>query len=240
MRDKERAIKKIYDELSAVYVCRQREIDRVYLNMCEFKELRRLEVDHKLVLDLGCGIGRVGLALAHRNVRYIGVDISERMLQVACRLAQPNQSFVRASATALPFAVGQFSIITCIGLYEYVEELAIYLKEVRRVIRAGGDFVFTVHTVEGARRYNKLGSYGRTGWSERALRDHLTSAGFSLCSVRRAIGPLRRWRDLIARIVVVPRYQARAAKWLACTDLALCRLFPGRAIELVVTCKAEG
>jgi SAM-dependent methyltransferase len=221
-----------------LYIQRLGPADKQYLDRCEFQELNRLPMDHQLILDVGCGLGRVGIALMDRGVTCVGVDISEAMLQAGRRLDRTGQFFVLASATDLPFAARQFRFVTCFGLYEYIQDLTPHLGEVHRVMPAGGDFIFTVHTQTGARRYNQFGRYLRAGWSEPALRAILAEAGFSVLTIRRAIGPLRYWRSRLGRVITSPQVQGRAARWIANVDLVLCRLFPGYANELVVACRA--
>jgi SAM-dependent methyltransferase len=54
------------------------------------------------VLDVGCGPGRHSNELARRGIDALGVDISERFLDVA-RAEQTGATFERLDARALPF-----------------------------------------------------------------------------------------------------------------------------------------
>jgi len=238
MGDQGRAVGAVYDGMVDLYMRRQNAADKEYLDRCEFRELSDLPLDHKLLLDIGCGVGRVGIALTDRDVTYIGVDISEAMLRAGRGLNRNAHMFVRASATSLPFADRRFRFVTCYGLYEYVEDLSIHLGEVRRLMQTGGDFMFTVHTDAGARRYNRFGGFHRVGWSEQALRSALAGARFSVPTIRPAIGPLRYWRSKVGRVIASPVVQGRVARFIADVDLVLCRLFSGCANELVVACQA--
>jgi ubiquinone/menaquinone biosynthesis C-methylase UbiE len=240
MKTQECTMGAIYEGMADEYINRQHPADREYLDRSELEELFRLPVDNETVLDVGCGVGRVGIALKDRGVKYIGVDLSEAMLQAGRKLAGNAHLFICASARNLPFAARRFRFVTCIGLYEYVEDLATYLNEVRRVMQAGGDFIFTAHTELGALRYNRLGSYHRAGWSEQALRAVLAESCFSVRTIRPAIGPLRRWRSIIGRITADPTVQKHVARLIADADLALCRSFPPCANEFVVACRATG
>lgn len=55
------------------------------------------------VLDVGCGPGRHSYALANRGIEIVGVDISQRFVDLANENAPPGATFVRADARALPF-----------------------------------------------------------------------------------------------------------------------------------------
>lgn len=55
------------------------------------------------LLDVGCGPGRHAHELARRGVEVVGVDISERFVELARRDAPPGATFVRADARALAY-----------------------------------------------------------------------------------------------------------------------------------------
>jgi ubiquinone/menaquinone biosynthesis C-methylase UbiE len=60
------------------------------------------------VLDVGCGTGRLAVALAERGARVWGVDPSEEMLAEARANSEGKVALKRASAEALPFKEGWF------------------------------------------------------------------------------------------------------------------------------------
>jgi SAM-dependent methyltransferase len=63
-------------------------------------EALRLEPGMR-VLDVGCGPGRHAHALAERGIEVLGVDISQRFVDLATAAAPPGASFRRADARAL-------------------------------------------------------------------------------------------------------------------------------------------
>lgn len=85
------------------------------------------------VLDLACGDGRLS-ALAD-----LGIDASDGMLHIA-RAANPRQTFLRASATALPCADGSLAAVFALHLAMHLpaSELRLLFAEVRRCLRPGG------------------------------------------------------------------------------------------------------
>src|SRR3546814_21048908 len=70
------------------------------------------------VLEVGCGPGRHALAPARRRMEVVGVDISQRFVDLASADAPPGASFVRADARALTFD-GEFdaAISLCQGAF---------------------------------------------------------------------------------------------------------------------------
>ena len=70
------------------------------------------------LLDVGCGPGRHAHALARRGLDVVGVDISQRFVDLAAAGAPPGATFVRADARALAFD-GEFdaAISLCQGAF---------------------------------------------------------------------------------------------------------------------------
>ena len=66
------------------------------------------ERPYGLALDLGCGTGKQTILLAQRAGRIIGIDISERMIELAQKRceAQSNVGFVTGDITRLPLEDG--------------------------------------------------------------------------------------------------------------------------------------
>lgn len=95
------------------------------------------------VLELGCGVGRIGRELADRCALWYGVDVSEAMLKVAAeRLAHvPHKSLSVLRRTALPMlADGALDAVYSVAVLCHMdkEDLFLYVREVERVLRPGG------------------------------------------------------------------------------------------------------
>jgi SAM-dependent methyltransferase len=70
------------------------------------------------VLDVGCGPGRHAHALAERGMEVVGVDISQRFVDLATEHAPVGATFVRADARALAFdAEFDTAISLCQGAF---------------------------------------------------------------------------------------------------------------------------
>jgi SAM-dependent methyltransferase len=77
------------------------------------------------VLDVGCGPGRHSLALAERGIEVVGIDISERFVELARAAADSAgldaATFVRLDARSLPFdAEFDAAISLCQGAFGLV------------------------------------------------------------------------------------------------------------------------
>jgi SAM-dependent methyltransferase len=91
------------------------------------------------VLDVCCGTGLSGLALAAAGWRVGGVDLSADQL----RLASGRLAWVtRADAHRLPFASGSIERAVAMFTHTDVDDFAVVCREVARVLRPGGRFVY--------------------------------------------------------------------------------------------------
>jgi SAM-dependent methyltransferase len=103
------------------------------------------------VLDVGCGTGRVALALAERGCRVWGVDPSAEMLSEARARAGRRVAFKRAEAESLPFRSGWFDRAVLRLVVHHVDRSRA-LPEVARVLASDGCAVvatFRTDHIEG-------------------------------------------------------------------------------------------
>jgi len=93
------------------------------------------------VLDVGCGPGRHAHALAERGVTVVGIDISERFMQLAASTARRGATFARADARRLPVARGCFdaAISLCQGGFGLLDaDDVVVLGAMAAAVRPGG------------------------------------------------------------------------------------------------------
>ncbi|WP_069811872.1 class I SAM-dependent methyltransferase [Streptomyces sp. TP-A0874] len=102
------------------------------------------------VLEVGAGAAQCSRWLAARGARPVALDLSHRQLRHARRMdlanpAAPPVPLVQADAAALPFRDGSFDLAcSAFGALPFVAEPVRVLREVRRVLRPGGRWVFSV------------------------------------------------------------------------------------------------
>lgn len=127
-----------------------------------------------LVADLGCGTGRVLVALARRGFQGLAVDLSRTMLRIVAdkaRLEGLKIHVLRANlveldcirSNSVDYAVCLFSTL---GMIRGQENRHRVLMHTRRILRPGGVFVLHVHNFW----YNLFDPAGRA-WLLRHLAD---------------------------------------------------------------------
>jgi SAM-dependent methyltransferase len=98
----------------------------------------------RTVLEVGCGAAQCSAWLAQRGVHAVGIDIAVNQLRHSGPRGAPV-SVVAATATALPFVDNAFdAAFASYGAVQFVADLPGLLGEVRRVLRPGGRWVFSV------------------------------------------------------------------------------------------------
>jgi SAM-dependent methyltransferase len=100
-------------------------------------------------LELACGTGVATRRLRerlHKDARVVATDLSEAMLGYAKRKLEgiAGIEWRQADAAALPFADGEFGAVLCAFGVMFPADKKKLFAEVRRVLKAGGDFVFNV------------------------------------------------------------------------------------------------
>ncbi len=98
------------------------------------------------VVDLGCGWGTFGFALAERVAEVVGVDFSEKSIGFCRRRLdaspRPNLRFVCADAGATGLPPGAYDLVLAADLFEhlYPDDSARVAREAFRLLAPGGRF----------------------------------------------------------------------------------------------------
>jgi ubiquinone/menaquinone biosynthesis C-methylase UbiE len=138
------------------------------------------------ILDAGCGTGRSLQAMTQAGARPVGLDFSVEMLKVAHR-RMPRAHLAAADLQKpLPLRDRRFDAALCALVGEHLEDLPSVFNEVRRVLRPGARFVFSVYHPELAAagveaNFEAAGTEYRLGAVRYTTGDYLTllsDAGF--------------------------------------------------------------
>lgn len=103
-----------------------------------------------IVLDLGCGYGRIIPRLAERARRVIGIDNSWPSLLLARQQLGrlPRTSLAAMDAVHLGFRAGVFGVVACIqnGISAFHVDRRALVIESLRVAKAGGEVLFSTYS----------------------------------------------------------------------------------------------
>lgn len=161
-----------------------------------------------VVLDVACGRGESARMLAaHFGCQVVGVDYSADNIAHATALTEQAAlsgriRFVHGDAEQLPFDSGSFDVVICECSLSIFPNLAIALKEIQRVLRAGGRLGISDVVLKEAVPTALQNVFGRALCITGALpmdgyHDALVSTGFSGIVCRDVSGTLS---DMIVRI----------------------------------------
>jgi SAM-dependent methyltransferase len=123
------------------------------------------------VLEIGCGVARIGLPLAPEVGFWQGVDISENMVGVAKQRlsAHSNVAAEAIPKPKLPFPDASFDAVYSIAVFIHMdkEDFYLYLKEAARVLKPGGRLYFDhwnlTHAVGFRRFWYEANFYEKAG-----------------------------------------------------------------------------
>lgn len=103
----------------------------------------------KKVLEIGCGGAQCGIIFAKRGAKVIGIDISKEQLKYAKILAEKNNvkiQLLQGDVTMLlQIKSNSQDIVFSSWALLYVSDLKKCFKEVYRVLKKNGIFVFSTH-----------------------------------------------------------------------------------------------
>lgn len=128
---------------------------------------------HSMILDVGCGDGQIARALAAKGCTVLGVDPTQRHIDVA-RERGGGPRYELGSATRLPVEdESQDAVVACL-VFEHIDEMDAAIAEVARVLKPGGQFSFFLnhpllqtpgsgwiddHIIDPPEQYWRIGPY---------------------------------------------------------------------------------
>jgi SAM-dependent methyltransferase len=134
-----------------------READRV-LGMCKS---HGVNVSYGRLLDFGCGVGRMTRAFSHHFESCVGIDISEKMIELAREFnsRQPRCEFIVSKEAVLPFAKKSFDFVFTVIVLQHLPNrcmISQYIAEFLRVAKDNGTIVFELPSQVPLRRRIQL------------------------------------------------------------------------------------
>lgn len=122
-------------------------------------------------LDLGCGTGLLGAALAATGAQLVGADLSPRMLEIAARRGvYARLEEAELEETLRRTAPGSMHAVLAADVFVYFGDLETVFQATARALAPGGVFAFSVEASENASyRLQPNGRYAHSPGYLRAL-----------------------------------------------------------------------
>jgi ubiquinone/menaquinone biosynthesis C-methylase UbiE len=165
---KSASIRKQWDDSAeawADFVRRGKDYYRQELNNPGMFELLG-DVSGKKILDLGCGEGCNSRIMARKGAKVVGIDFSKRIIDLAIQYERKRRLYIEyhvLDASNLQiFKNETFDIVTSFMALQDIEDYRGAVREVNRVLRRHGRFVFVIPHPCFETKKNRDGVVG--GW----------------------------------------------------------------------------
>lgn len=119
------------------------QLDHAQRNLSEFDFIRKTGLQPgdfagKVVLDVGCGMGRFAEVATRWGARVVGVDLSAAAEVAAKNLADREFVGFQADVFALPFAPETFDLIYSMGVLHHTPDCEKAFKTLPQYLKPGG------------------------------------------------------------------------------------------------------
>jgi SAM-dependent methyltransferase len=108
------------------------------------------DLKDKLVLDVGCGMGRFAEVATRWGARVVGIDLSAAAEVAARNLSERDFIALQADVFTLPFAPESFDIIYSIGVLHHTPSCERAVKALPQYLKPGGTLAVWLYS-----SYNK-------------------------------------------------------------------------------------
>ncbi|HEY2653554.1 MAG TPA: class I SAM-dependent methyltransferase [Solirubrobacteraceae bacterium] len=143
--------------------------------------------DAPRVLDVGCGSGRIGeFVLKGGASRYVGVDFSEPMIELAqARLKRFGEKVQLITDDFLTAPVeGAFDVVLAVGFFDYIPDADRFTRRIFELCAPGGSVVGSFPAWSPVKgpvrkvRYEWLGDCPIFNYNRQGLAQMFSAAGF--------------------------------------------------------------
>jgi SAM-dependent methyltransferase len=158
----------------------------------------------KLVLDVGCGMGRFAEVATRWGAHVVGIDLSLACEVAAQNLADRNAAIFQADVFQLPFAEGGFDFIYSIGVLHHTPNCEQAVKVLPKLLRPGGRLAVWLYS-----SYNPW--YRMSDLYRKITRRIPQKFLYQLC---RGAVPLYAVHQVVRKIPIVGKSVSKTVAWL--------------------------
>jgi ubiquinone/menaquinone biosynthesis C-methylase UbiE len=110
---------------------------------CVSNYVSKINLENKLILDLGCGEGKVSSIIFDGDLDIIGLDNSKEDI-IKAKGRGNYRELILGDAQWLPFSDRSIDIVFSNSVLEHIPDIFMVLKGVSRILQKNGKLVFTV------------------------------------------------------------------------------------------------
>jgi tRNA (uracil-5-)-methyltransferase TRM9 len=113
----------------------------------ELEDLKDLFFQNQNILDFGCGNGRFYSLIKDKNINYYGVDISQKLINLAKKQVHQGKFTIIDSNLKLPYKNSFFDRLLCIASFHHIPSEKLRQKvllEFKRVLKDNSILLITV------------------------------------------------------------------------------------------------
>ncbi|MFW9804159.1 MAG: class I SAM-dependent methyltransferase [Candidatus Thorarchaeota archaeon] len=155
------------------------------------------DVAGSVIIDLGCGTGRISIHLARNASKLIAVDASETMLSLARKRIEQEGlenrlAILQSDAGNLKVESNSVDTVVSINVFSHLPHLTKVVREIHRVLKPGGNLVFNYPNLHSiffpaalsiTRRKQSAFEKVYTRWyTSKEIQSLLTKSGFKIQS----------------------------------------------------------
>ena len=132
-----------YNKVASKYKGPEGSFNNEYYEHFYLKPFREwIDIKDKVILDVGCGTGKISRYLNPWSDKIIGIDYSFEMLSNTHGVDKGK--FFNMDMNDIGFKDSSFDAATAMGSLEFLDNISSVFKEINRVLKPGGLFIFTI------------------------------------------------------------------------------------------------
>lgn len=151
-----------------------------------------------VVLDVGCGVGSILLFLSEYSKQLVGLDVSERAIDIAKRASMATKSHnVLFKVGYLPELPSTFDLVIATEVIEHVPDDQMFLQKIFNALNNNGLLLLSTPLSENCfvntklyRNFDKEVGHLRR-YSEKIILNLIESGGFEIVDYKKTESPLR-------------------------------------------------
>ncbi|EJF88833.1 methyltransferase domain-containing protein [Bartonella tamiae] len=143
------------------------------------KTFEKILPEHQFekLLDLGCGTGLSGEAFSDNVKEKVGVDLSQKMIEIAHEKGDYNKLYVGDVVEFVSKNKDIHDLIVATDVLPYIGKLEFFFKDISYLLSAGGYFGFSTEKLtfdtESVKTYS-IGAYQRYAHNENYIFEQLS------------------------------------------------------------------